>query len=540
MIPIFNVGQIRDADSRTLERQRISSWQLMERAAEACLPYLVRHGVRTGGGSGTGRKKRVHVFCSRGNNGGDGFALARMLRSAGFGVCVWMPDKEGGWSPDAETNYAKWVSTGGELRILGRTCQGISFPQTSATDILVDALVGTGLKGPLDEATAQAVECFNRCAGIKYSIDIPSGLFADEPTPADAVVVRNSFCLSFQFPKKAFLMPESGNRPYDFAVLDIGLDPEYRENTVADAYCLEVADLQFLLKARPKFSHKGSFGKTALVAGEEGMCGAAVLATGAAIRAGSGLVKVFSSGRNREILQVSVPEAVYADWDSSGPERWMGFDALAFGPGAGTGEKSRKRLREILCFADCPLVIDADGLNLLSQDRTLLEFLPYGRTVLTPHLKEFERLVGPCSDSRERWSRQQEFSDRYGAIVVLKGAHSAITLPGKKKEMPLLFNSTGNPGMATGGSGDVLTGVILALLGQGFTPYQSAYAGVFLHGLAGDLAVEELGEYSLKAGDLVEYLPAAFLYLKGTDCKNIVRGGRRLCRPFGNFPVWNV
>lgn len=517
MIPIFNVARIRNADARTLASQRISSWQLMERAAGACLPYLLRHGVSERNTSEiSGKGTRIHVFCSRGNNGGDGFALARMLRSSGFEVCVWMPDKEGGWSPDAETNYGKWVSQGGEVRVLGRTCQESPYPRTSVSDILVDALVGTGLKGPLDAPTARAVECFNACEGIKYSIDIPSGLLADEPTPADAVVVRNSFCLSFQFPKKAFMMPENEGRPYDFAVLDIGLDLDETEAAQADAYFLEAADVRPLLVSRPKFSHKGSFGKTALLAGAEGMCGAAVLAAGAAIRAGSGLVKVFSCRQNREILQISVPEALYADWDDGGSEKWRSFDALAFGPGAGTGEESRNRLREILRFAECPLVIDADGLTLLSQDRTLLEFLPYGKVVLTPHLKEFERFVGPCQDSRERWLRQQEFSDRYGAVVVLKGAHSSVTLPGGTKGMPILFNSTGNPGMATGGSGDVLTGIILALLGQGFSPYRAAYAGVYLHGLSGDRAVGKIGEYSLKAGDLVDYLPEAFLRLKET------------------------
>lgn len=527
MIPVYGVSQLREADSQTIRNQQITSWQLMERAAKACLPFLLRH-ERQAVEEGLPRPV-FEVFCSKGNNGGDGLALACLLAEAGAKARVWMVEREGTWSPDAERNYRRWAGMGGVVRPIGPgtreeldSCEDSGKGSGSAarrgivSRVLVDAMVGTGLRGGLDAPSALAAGIFNSTEGVKYSIDIPSGLLADCPTPADAVTVRGSFCLTFQFPKKAFLMPENAGRPYDFAILDIGLDPQYAAETEAGAYFLEEADVAALLPPRGKFSHKGDFGKTLVVAGSEGMCGAAILACRAAIRSGTGLARIVSCARNREILQACVPEAVYSSPETMRSQDWRNADALAFGPGIGTGPESRKLLKEVLQQAACPMVVDADGLNLLSADKTLLEYLPFGRTVFTPHLGEFERLAGPCADSAERWEKQQAFSNRYGAVVVLKGAHTSISLPGAGN-LPLLFNSTGNPGMAAGGSGDVLSGVILALLGQGLTPYQAAYAGVYLHGLAADLAVEDLGEYGLSASDIADYLPRAFLQVQGKN-----------------------
>lgn len=292
--------------------------------------------------------------------------------------------------------------------------------------------------------------------------------------------------------------------------------PDDRTGSGAPSACwIEPLDVAGCLPLRKKDSHKGDFGKVLLLAGSEGMCGAAVLAARAALRAGCGLLTVASVRENRQILQVSVPEALFRANEDMDWKTLRSYDAIGIGCGWGRSEESLLLLKNVLRFAGSPLVVDADGLNLLAENPTLLEFLPEGKTVLTPHRKEFERLAGKFSDKEEMMAMQQEFSNRHGVVVVLKGAHTSITVPAPLgKVNPILINPTGNPGMATGGSGDVLTGILASLLGQGLPASKAAYAAVYLHGLAGDLAAEGLGEYSLIAGDVTDHLPQAFLAVR--------------------------
>ncbi len=563
MIPVYPVDIIRKADAETIRRQGISSWQLMERAARACFDFLAENepeafepassrkplakpaesaglaappqsaetaeescpqsiaegkgitGAECSGKRQESRCPKFVIFCGRGNNGGDGFALARMLKERGCPVEVWMPDKkEGRFSPDAGRNAQLMQEKNVPLRIFGQD----GLPEIRKEDILIDALVGTGLEGLLDEATATVVEFINTCCGTKYSIDIPSGLMADKPTPRENPVVENSLCLSFQFAKKAFLWPENGGRPAGFVLLDIGLDEDFMRENPADAYLLQDRDAARNLPRRPKFAHKGFFGRDLLIAGSLGMAGAAVLAGRAALKSGCGVLSIASCPDNRLVLQTAVPEALFIDQNLMDWAKLANYSAIGIGPGIGTSDKAALLLKNVLRFATCPLVIDADGLNLLAQDPTLLEFLPKGRCILTPHLKEFERLAGKTEGGQERLRRQQEFSNLHGVVVALKGAHTSISQPGANVPVvpgqALLFNTTGNPGMATGGSGDVLTGLCLSLLGQGLPAWQAACTAVYLHGLAGDYAALRETERGLTASDLITALPDAFRQLQ--------------------------
>ena len=564
MIPVYPVDMIRKADAETIRRQGISSWQLMERAARACFDFLAENepeafepasgqnplakpaesaglaalpqpaetaeescpqsiaegkgiaGAECPGKRQASRCPKFVIFCGRGNNGGDGFALARMLKERGCPVEVWMPDKkEGRFSPDAGRNAQLMQETNVPSRIFGQD----GLPEIRKEDILIDALVGTGLEGRLDEATAAVVEFINTCCGTKYSIDIPSGLMADKPTPRENPVVENSLCLSFQFAKKAFLWPENGGRPAGFVLLDIGLDEDFMRENPAEAYLLQDRDAARNLPRRPKFAHKGLFGRDLLIAGSLGMAGAAVLAGRAALKSGCGVLSIASCPDNRLVLQTAVPEALFIDQTQIDWAKLTFCSAIGIGPGIGTSEHAVRLLKNVLQFCQVPLVIDADGLNILARNPTLLEFLPKGRCILTPHLKEFERLAGKASGSPERLRRQQEFSDRYGAVVVLKGAHTSISQPhapgiratgGAIPGQALLFNTTGNPGMATGGSGDVLAGICLSLLGQGLPAWQAACTAVYLHGLAGDYAALHCTEHAMTAADIIASLPDAF------------------------------
>ena len=563
MIPVYPVDIIRKADAETIRRQGISSWQLMERAARACFDFLAENepeafepassrkplakpaesaglaappqsaetaeescpqsiaegkgitGAECPGKRQESRCPKFVIFCGRGNNGGDGFALARMLKERGCPVEVWMPDKkEGRFSPDAGRNAQLMQEKNVPLRIFSQD----GLPEIRKEDILIDALVGTGLEGLLDEATASVVEFINTCCGTKYSIDIPSGLMADKPTPRENPVVENSLCLSFQFAKKAFLWPENGGRPAGFVLLDIGLDEDFMRENPADAYLLQDRDAARNLPRRPKFAHKGFFGRDLLIAGSLGMAGAAVLAGRAALKSGCGVLSIASCPDNRLVLQTAVPEALFIDQNLMDWAKLANYSAIGIGPGIGTSDKAALLLKNVLRFATCPLVIDADGLNLLAQDPTLLEFLPKGRCILTPHLKEFERLAGKTEGGQKRLRRQQEFSNLHGVVVALKGAHTSISQPGANVPVvpgqALLFNTTGNPGMATGGSGDVLTGLCLSLLGQGLPAWQAACTAVYLHGLAGDYAALRETERGLTASDLITALPDAFRQLQ--------------------------
>lgn len=494
----FTTAQIRQLDQYTIEHEPITSIDLMERAANVLLRYMLRYFPKS---------VPVHIFAGPGNNGGDALALTRMLLHAGFPVSVTLIHP-GTLSPDCETNRNRLIS--GFPSALTELNTDFIAPEVTNEAIIVDGLFGSGLSRPLTGIFAQAVQWINQSGCKVLSIDIPSGLSGEENKMTDkAVIVKATLTLSLQFPKLSFLLSENAQFVGKFEVLDIGIHPEAIKNTPGNLFYLEDRDIKPLLKKRSKFSHKGTYGHVLIVAGSRGMAGASVLSSKAALRTGAGLVTVHGPAGNRIVVQTAIPEVIFnsdsSDNTISHVDSLEIFNAIAIGPGIGTHVETADMLRSFLIKSDSPCVIDADALNIISSQKDLLQHIPKN-SIITPHPKEFERLFGVCNSSYERIMKAQQASKIYGIIIILKGAHTLVTLPSGN----LYFNTTGNPGMATAGAGDVLTGILVSLLAQGYIPEEAAKAGVFLHGRAGDLALSHESKESLIAGDIISCIGAAF------------------------------
>ncbi|MGB5928089.1 MAG: NAD(P)H-hydrate dehydratase, partial [Cyclobacteriaceae bacterium] len=388
-----------------------------------------------------------------------------------------------------------------EIRTAGQ------IPDLADFDILIDALFGSGLSRPAEGIFAAVIEAMNRVSAPAISIDIPSGLFSDKAT-SEGAVVQATHTFTFQVPKLAFILPENGRHVGNWEVLDIGLHPKALKDAETDHLIITEKELRSFLQVRSQFSHKGNFGKACIIAGSKGTMGAAVLSGRACLRSGIGLLTMHIPCCGYSIVQSAIPEAMAhcdmsSDHLSSIPDL-TSFTVIGAGPGIGTSSAAVKAIRDLLTNVNSPLVLDADALNILSENRELLKLLPEN-TILTPHPREFERLAGESRNGFEQLDLQKDFSRKYNVIVVRKGAHTAVSLPNGK----VFFNDTGNPGMATGGSGDVLTGIITATLGT-YEPWQAAILGVYLHGLAADLALETQSQESLLPTDLTEYIGRAY------------------------------
>ena len=494
----FTTSQIRLLDQYTIEHEPIASIDLMERAANALYQSVVNKFTVS---------KPICVVAGPGNNGGDALALARLLLKSGYSVHVQLIRGDL-LSPDCETNRRRIISS--YPKSLTELTDKFSAPEITRETILIDGLFGSGLSRPLSGIFADAVLWMNETGCKIISIDIPSGLSGEEnKLNAKSVIVKAHLTLSLQFPKLAFLMAE--NDPYIgcWEILDIGIHTDAIEKTDSNLFYLEEKDIAPLLKNRHKYSHKGTFGHAFIIAGSKGMAGASVLSSRAALRSGAGLVTVYGPEVNRIIVQTANPEVIFQtdspDYFISEKDLNERFNAIAVGPGIGRHSEAIDMLRKFLIKINIPCVIDADGLNIISVHKELLQHIPKN-SILTPHPKEFDRLFGESNSSYERLMKAQQASKIYGFILILKGAHTLIVFPNGK----LFFNSTGNPGMATAGSGDVLTGIIAGLLAQGYAPEQAAKIAVYLHGRAGDLALTVESEESLIAGDIIFRLGEAF------------------------------
>jgi ADP-dependent NAD(P)H-hydrate dehydratase / NAD(P)H-hydrate epimerase len=491
---ILSAEQIREWDQFTIDNEPVASIDLMERAAGACVDWILKN--KPGA-------KRFTIFCGKGNNGGDGLAIARML-SETFEVHVYIAELGNPGTPDFQTNLQQLQ----KLRLPISFIQyETSIPQDIGGGIVIDALLGTGLNRKLDGLMASIVESINRYENEVLSIDIPSGMFADSSS-AGNVVVRANHTLTFQCYKIAFLFASNEETIGILHVLDIGLHPDFKADSKFRFITREL--VSNILQPRKKFSHKGNFGHALLVGGSYGKAGAIVLAAKAVMRSGAGLLTVHIPSSLYDILQISIPEAmVQTDLNelhiSEVSVDTQRFTTIAIGPGLGTEAPTKLAMAKLLSDYRRPLVIDADGLNILSQDKSLLAKLPAG-SILTPHPKEFERLFGGTENDFDRLRLAATFAKKLQVVIVLKGHHTAVIDAGEI----VYFNTTGNPGMATGGSGDVLTGIIASLLSQGYEPIDAALCGVYLHGLAGDLALEFQSEESLLASDLIENIGQAY------------------------------
>ena len=503
MIKIFPTIQLKELDAYTIENEPVSSIDLMERASRALARAMSER---------WSAETPFTVFAGPGNNGGDALAVSRLLAERGCRVEVYLFNTKGALSPDCETNKERLAGVAG-IDFHEITTQFVP-PVLTAEHVVVDGLFGSGLNKPLSGGFAAVVKYINTSPATVVAIDVPSGLMGEDNTyNIQANIIRADLTLSLQLPKLAFLFAENAPFVGEWQLLDIGLSEEAIEEKETDFALTEHEDVASMLKPRGKFAHKGNFGRALLIAGSQGMAGASVLAARACLRSGVGLLTVHIPFCNNFIVQTSVPEAMTEidinDVRFSCATDTDDYQAVGIGPGLGKAGDTEAALLEQIESCQTPMVVDADALNLLGEHRSYIGRLPKG-SILTPHPKELERLVGKCQNSYERLTKACELARSTGVHILLKGAYSVVIAPSGK----CWFNPTGNPGMATGGSGDVLTGVVLALLAQGYDAETAARMAAYVHGLAGDIACKKHGIMGMTAGDIVTCLPPAWRMLE--------------------------
>ena len=498
---LFSKEQIYEGDRLTIERQNISSTDLMERAGTQIFNWI--H-LRM-----QGAQVPIHIFCGIGNNGGDGLVLGRHLITHGYNVKTYIVNCSDKRSKDFLVNYDRIKTVTKDWPVL-LSCKE-DFPKIHPDDIIVDAIFGVGLNRPVSDWVKALFQHFRNTKAFTLSIDIPSGLYMGKAVEDKEAVVYAGYTLSFASPKLEFFLPETAQYTMQWEVLDIGLDQEFLQTTATDAELIGKHEAITMYRPRDKFAHKGDFGHSLIIGGSHGKIGAVTLASRAALSIGSGLVTAYVPKCGYTVLQSAFPEAmVITDADEekiTSIQFKIEPTVIAFGIGAGTDAKTIAAFETFLKLNKAPLVIDADGINILSKEKSLLKFLPK-QTILTPHPKELERIIGKWTDDFDKLSKVKAFSKKHHCIIVIKGAHTITVFQDK-----LHINTTGNPGLATAGSGDVLTGIITGLISQGYEPLMASVFGVYLHGKSADIAVEDFGYKSLIASHVIDYLGEAYLDL---------------------------
>ena len=502
---IFTAAQIHELDNYTITHEPIKSIDLMERAAKTITRAIMDEW--------TDRTPMV-IFAGPGNNGGDALAVARLLAEENYKVSVYLFNIHNKLSDDCAANKQRLIDS---KRVGHFTEVTLNFdpPELTEDMVVIDGLFGSGLNKPLIGGFASLVKYINQCPAKVVSIDIPSGLMCEDNTyNIHSNIIRADLTLTLQQKKLSMMMADCQKYIGRLRVLDIRLSKEYIDKTEANCRILEEQDVRRLLMPRDDFAHKGAMGNALIIAGSYGMAGAAVLATRACLRSGVGKVTVHTPRRNYLVMQTAVPEAVmqmdHEETYFSESVDSTDFDALGIGPGLGLVENTAIALIVQIRRTSCPIVADADALNILANHQAWMQQLPSG-IIMTPHPKEFDRMAGSTSNNDyERLIRAQQMAEHIKGYIILKGHHSALCMP----DGHIVFNATGNSGMATAGSGDVLTGILTALLARGYDKGTACQLGMYLHGLAGDLAAKEVGKESLVASDIIQFLPKAFLKLE--------------------------
>tara|TARA_R110001583_G_scaffold43936_4_gene139569 strand:- start:2895 stop:4406 length:1512 start_codon:yes stop_codon:yes gene_type:complete len=496
---IFCSKQIAEIDAYTIQKEPIASIDLMERASLKLFKWIFEQYTL---------QQDFKIFVGPGNNGGDGLALARMLVEAKFEVEIYLIKISKELSPDCKVNLERLNSLSHVS--ISEITKVDDFPSISEKSVVIDALFGSGLSRPLSGFVKDLVKMINASKAEVVTIDIPSGLFGEDNSSNDLTnCIHADYTLSFHFPKLSFLFPENAECVGAWEILPIGLHSGIIEKLQSPYQLMNESYIREVLKRRSRFSHKGTYGHGLLISGSYGKMGAAILASKASLRSGVGLLTTHIPRLGYDIMQAAVPESMVSidrsDIIFTEYPELENFDAIGVGPGIDTKCNSIRALEELIEECDTPLVLDADALNIIGANKDLNGLLPKG-TILTPHMKEFERILGKSNGAFDRNEKQRAFSQEQSVVMVLKGAFTAIT----DENGRCYFNPTGNPGMATAGSGDVLTGIILSLLAQGYSSLHAALIGVYVHGLAGDLAAEEIGQDALIASDIVNFLPHAW------------------------------
>tara|TARA_R110000737_G_scaffold50895_2_gene71977 strand:+ start:17531 stop:19018 length:1488 start_codon:yes stop_codon:yes gene_type:complete len=484
---ILNVAQIREADNYTIKNNPITSIELMESAANSFVKALEKEELTS---------KKIIVVCGPGNNGGDGFAVCRILKRKGFDASALLVKFKETLSPDCEVNKNRLE------KVLTIESSSPSF-DFSQYDLIIDAIFGSGLNSPIKGFVSEVIEAINIAGKEVYSIDVPSGLSCDTISKYDCIV-KSAHVISFQRPKLSFFFTENSDYIKSWEIVDIGLDESFIQGQESIYSILDESVSQYVI-TRPRQSHKGTYGHALLLAGSYGKMGAAILSAKACLRSGVGLLTSHVPKCGYEIMQISVPESMCLTDENQNILTTLpdikNFDSVGIGPGIGKDDLTAKMLESLLKSSSQPLVLDADAINIISANKELLKYLPRN-TILTPHIKEFDRLVGKSESTPERFEKQLKFSQNHNCIIVLKNAYTTISSP----EGRLYFNTSGNQGMATGGSGDVLTGIITGLLAQKYEPIFAAIIAVYFHGKAGDEGVKKRSYTSLIASDIIDKL----------------------------------
>ena len=497
--------QTRQLDAFTIENEPISSIDLMERAAQSFTDWLTK--------KYTPSEKKIKIFCGLGNNGGDGVAIARQLINLNYDIEVFVLKYSDKMSDNFQENLSK-LQNSLSIQFIDNQEFTLNF---NKNNLIIDAILGSGLSRPTEGLIKDIILQLNQSKFPIISVDIASGLFADSPNSEADVIVKPEYTITFQMPKLAFMLPQNAEFVGNFQVLDIGLHQAFIDQTETKYFYTE--DASDLIKKRPKFSHKGTFGHALFIGGMHGMMGAAVLASRACMRSGVGKLTAHVPRCGTEIMQISLPEALiwegmdkaFINTDFWHQETLKIFSTIGIGPALGVDSKTLISLEKLFTVcenAKIPMVLDADVFNNLATNkgRSVIKKIPKN-SILTPHPKEFQKLIGkPWKDDFEKLIFLSQFAVNHEVTICLKGANTAIALP----DGTIHFNSTGNSGMAKAGTGDVLTGVILALLAQGYSPKDVAILGVYEHGLAGDRAAQKRGEFSILATDLVDEIRFLF------------------------------
>ncbi len=513
---LVTAAQSQALDRRTTREAGIPSLTLMERAGAGTVAEI--HAA-----FGPVKRKRVAVVCGKGHNGGDGLVIARHLKQAGANVQVWLLHQPAALAPDARTMLTRFRRAGG-ARLIGRTAASKAWTASlSQTDLIVDALLGTGVSASVTGPYAEAIEGMNASGRPIVAVDLPSGLHADTGARLGQAV-HATLTVTFGHPKLGLFLHDGIDCAGSVRVVDIGIPADYSESVDATASLLTAATIRRLIPPRRRASHKGTYGHAGLIAGSRGKTGAAALAARGALRIGAGLVTVATpAGTNAtleskllEAMTLPVPDTDTAGLALSSLQPLLAFaeerTAVGIGPGLGQHPETVQTIQTFLRAVRVPCVVDADGLNAATQGSSLWSDCR-APLILTPHPGEMARLCGleqGRAVNEDRLGIARRFATTHGVVVVLKGARTVLAHPDGR----LAINPTGNPGMATGGTGDVLTGMIVGLLAQGCSPWDATCAATYIHGLAGDLASQKHGEIGLIAGDLIEQIPYALQTLR--------------------------
>lgn len=504
---ILSPSQIKKVDKETIEKKSITSIQLMEFAGTSCFNWLHQRLQN--------KPVNIHVFCGIGNNGGDGLVVTRKLLENNYNTTCYIVNFSQKRTNEFLENYNILREMGHWPIIINNENE---FPKINNEEIIIDSIFGNGLKKAPEDFTKKLIIYLNNSKAFILSIDSPSGLFSNKSITDKAAVVKSNHILTFQSPKLAFLLPENKEFVKTWDVLDIGLDCEVINNIDSKIEYFTKTEAQKIYKFREKWSHKGTYGHALLIGGSYGKIGAITLTTKGALKIGSGLVTAYIPKCGYEILQISVPE-VMVEVDNDNLLTYFNpktkASVIGIGPGMGTETDTEMGFEKFLKENKISLVIDADALNLLAKKPALLKFLPR-ETILTPHIKELERLIGSWQNDYEMLEKATLFSQKHDIILVIKNAHSIIV-----KNNRLYFNSTGNPALATGGSGDVLTGIITGLLAQNYSALDAALLGVYLHGKTADLAITELSCETFTASVILDFLSDAILDLVAIEEKPV-------------------